>query len=209
MPNGDDKKSVFREGDEFSNEQIERFISERLPQLEGQVTIKQFPGGHSNLTYLIEVGDREVVLRRPPFGSKVKSAHDMEREFKVLKALHKPFPYVPEPIHYETDDTILGCKFLIMERLKGTIIRKTIPADLTINSETARSLCLNMIEVLHELHTVDYHAAGLADFGRPKDYMQRQVQGWCKRCQNAMTSGRTGHRYWQSLHVATSRPCVP
>ena len=95
-----DKARPIREGEDFDIRNVETFLRDSIPGLDGDLTVAQFPGGHSNLTYLIRFGNRELVFRRPPFGRKVKTAHDMGREYSILKALRKAFPYCPEPLAY-------------------------------------------------------------------------------------------------------------
>ncbi len=156
--------------------------------MSGEIAIKQFPSGFSNLTYLITAGEREMVLRRPPFGKKAKTAHDMHREYRILSALKPFFPYCPEPLVYTGDKSIMGSPFYIMERIKGTILRKELPEGMELSPKEARRLSEGLIEVLTELHLVDYEKAGLGDFGRPDGYVQRQVDGWSGRYRDARTN---------------------
>lgn len=151
------------------------------------VSVEQFPGGHSNLTYLVRVGDREAVLRRPPFGSKVKSAHDMTREYRVLSRLAPVYPRVPKPIALCEDESILGAKFYLMERLQGVVVRRDLPEGLSIDEGTMRRLSRALIDTLVELHAIDYVAAGLGDFGNPEGFVERQVKGWTKRYADSQT----------------------
>ncbi|MDO9558999.1 MAG: phosphotransferase, partial [Syntrophales bacterium] len=104
-----DRTRPIREGETFETDKVEAFLKGAIPGLEGTLTVEQFPGGHSNLTYLLKVGDRELVFRRPPFGRKVKTAHDMGREYRIQKALKPFFPYCPEPLAYTEDESIIGC----------------------------------------------------------------------------------------------------
>ena len=121
-----DKAAAIREGEELDAPRIEAFLKDSIPGVTGKLTILQFPSGHSNLTYSLTIGDSEFVLRRPPFGTKAKTAHDMGREFRMLTALRPVFPYCPRPIVYTEDTSIIGCPFYIMERLRGIILRKDI-----------------------------------------------------------------------------------
>jgi aminoglycoside phosphotransferase (APT) family kinase protein len=146
-----------------------------------EVAVQQFPGGHSNLTYLVRYGDREAVLRRPPFGSKVKSAHDMGREVAVLSKLAPVYARAPKVIAFDEQGSVLGAPFYLMERRLGTILRKAVPP------ERAREACELLVEALVDLHAVDYAAAGLGDFGKPVGYIERQVSGWSERYLNART----------------------
>jgi aminoglycoside phosphotransferase (APT) family kinase protein len=151
------------------------------------VTVEQFPGGHSNLTYLVRIGDREAVLRRPPFGSKVKSAHDMGREFRLLSKLSPVYPRAPRPIAFCEDEAVLGAKFYLMERTRGLVLRRDLPKGLEADEATMRALSTSLVDTLAELHGIDYAAAGLADFGNPEGYVERQVTGWTKRYADAQT----------------------
>ena len=163
------------------------YLAETLPDLRGEIQVKRVPGGASNLTYIVSVGDTELVLRRPPFGTKAKSAHDMGREYKVLSCLQSVFPYCPKALAYCEDDSVLGEPFFVMEKLDGVILRRDLPEDLILGPDEARALCENLVDVHVELHAVDYEAAGLAGFGKPVGYVERQVLGWNKRYQNART----------------------
>ena len=133
-----DQASDIRPGESPDTERLTQYLKDTIPGLDGSLTIRQFPSGHSNLTYLLIVGNREMVLRRPPFGTKAKTAHDMGREYKILKALKPVFPYVPEPLAYIEDTQILGCPFYVKERINGIILRKELPEGLQLPPETVR-----------------------------------------------------------------------
>src|SRR5688572_12658176 len=115
----------IRAGEELPAARLEAYLCEHLPLAEGSLTVEQFPQGHSNLTYLLRLGTRELVLRRPPFGNQVKSAHDMGREYKILSRLCTVFPAAPRPELYCDDESIIGAPFYLMERRHGLILRKT------------------------------------------------------------------------------------
>jgi len=182
-----DQPKKIRDGEEFESAKIEEFLKDTIPGLQGQMLVQQFPGGRSNLTYLVTFGDRELVLRRPPFGTKAKSAHDMEREYRILNALKGTYPYAPEPLVYAEDTTIIGCSFYAMERIKGAIVRREFPSDFYLSSAKVRALCQKLLEVHYELHAIDYHRVGLDNFGKPAGYVERQVTGWIKRYRAART----------------------
>jgi len=160
---------------------------ERNLGVKGPMAIRQFPGGYSNLTYLITAGDRELVLRRPPFGTKAAKAHDMGREYRILKSLKPVYPYVPDALFYCDDPAVIGAPFYVMERIRGIILRKDLPSGLAYSPGQARDLCLRLLEAQLELHRIDYAAAGLADLGHPEGYVQRQVDGWSRRYRAART----------------------
>ena len=136
-----DRATTVREGEGLNAAKIEEFLKHTIPGLSGTLTIRQFPSGYSNLTYLLTIGDREWVLRRPPFGKKARTAHDMGREYRILKALRPVFPYCPEPLAYTEDTSIIGSPFYVMERLRGIILRRDLPKGLTFTPEEARQLC--------------------------------------------------------------------
>lgn len=182
-----DKATVTREGEELDATLLTEYLSAHVPEINGIVEIKQFPSGFSNLTYLITCGEHQWVLRRPPFGSKVKSAHDMGREYRVLSGLHQGFAYAPEPVVFCQDPSILGCDFYLMKYIKGMIIRAQYPESLQLSNEQVRQQFFNWLDVLCDLHLVDYNAAGLGELGRPAGYVRRQVEGWSKRYVAALT----------------------
>ena len=159
----------------------------RCPSLGGPIEIEQFPRGYSNLTYLLRVGQRELVLRRPPFGAKIKSAHDMGREYRILSHLIAVYPKVPRPCAYCADEAVLGAPFYVMERVKGIILRTKPPGGLDLTPELMGRISEAFIDNLAQIHGIDYVAAGLGELGRPEGYVTRQVEGWIKRYQNART----------------------
>lgn len=169
------------------------FLDEQLPgEGEGDgLVVEQFPGGHSNLTYLVRHRGRELVLRRPPVGSKVATAHDMGREVRVLSALSRVWPKAPRPLVHCEDEAVLGCRFYVMERLRGVIVRGEGPSSsgggATLTPEVARRMCEALVDGLAELHAVDYEAAGLGGLGHPEGYVERQVRGWTERYQGSRT----------------------
>jgi aminoglycoside phosphotransferase (APT) family kinase protein len=158
-----------------------------MPGLDGAVEVEQFPAGFSNLTYLLRAGAEEFVLRRPPFGAKIKTAHDMGREFLILSRLYPVYAKVPRPVLYCDDESVVGAPFYLMERVKGVILRARPPEGLQLSPEVMRRLSESFIENLVEIHAIDYEAAGLGDMGRPKGYVSRQIEGWTKRYHNART----------------------
>src|SRR3954467_554672 len=121
-----DAPRAVRTGEELDLAALGAWLDQQLGA-QGVVTAEQFPGGHSNLTYLVHHGDREYVLRRPPFGSKVKSAHDMGREGTVLSALAPVYARAPKVFAYEATGGVLGAPFYLMERRRGVILRRELP----------------------------------------------------------------------------------
>jgi aminoglycoside phosphotransferase (APT) family kinase protein len=176
-----------RAGEELPDERLFSYLSSHLPEISGPLIIKQYPAGFSNLTYLIRAGDRELVLRRPPIGANIKTAHDMGREYRILSHLYPVYKKVPRPLLFCDDESIVGAPFYVMERVNGIILRAKPPKDIELSPETMRGLSQAFIENLAEIHEVDYEAAGLGDLGVPQGYVKRQVEGWTKRYQNART----------------------
>lgn len=181
-----DEAGKVRPSEELDTGRLGPVLRERLG-LEGPITVKQFGRGHSNLTYLVTVGDRELVLRRPPFGSKVKTAHDMGREARILQKLSAVFDRAPRPLLRVDDEETMGAPFYVMERLRGVILRKDLPEGVALSPEQAHKLHTNLIDTLAELHGLDYQAAGLSDLGKPEGYVERQVSGWRRRYEGSKT----------------------
>jgi aminoglycoside phosphotransferase (APT) family kinase protein len=181
-----DSSRAVRAGEELDLARLEPYLRSHFPDLGGEMVVKQFPSGHSNLTYSVSLGEKEMVLRRPPFGSKVKSAHDMGREYHVLSRLHSAYP-TPRPVLHCTDESVLGAPFYLMERVRGLVLRRNLPPGLTLAPETARKLSESFIDNLAALHGLDYTALGLGDLGKPQGYLERQVRGWMERYQGSKT----------------------
>lgn len=150
-------------------------------------TVRQFSGGASNLTYLLEFPARDLILRRPPNGRRADGAHDMSREYRVQSALGPMFDFVPATVALCEDDEVIGAPFYLMERLDGIIPRKTLPPELVADPIKVRSLCVNVLDVLLDLHAVDPAAAGLTWMSKGSGYVARQVAGWSNRYRQAKT----------------------
>lgn len=202
-----------RLGEEIDERDIRSYLFSRLGIRPGAISVKQFTAGSSNLTYLITLGDAEYVLRRPPFGNTVKTAHDMRREFDTLSKLSAVYQPAPKPLLFCDDESLIGSEFYLMERRRGLIIRGRVPdvdrlrissrhvekgssqlsgilvspTDLTVSSPAREQVCRSFIQNLADLHSLDYSAAGLAELGRPEGYNRRQVEGWSKRYFGAKT----------------------
>jgi len=181
-----------RAGEELDLARLGDFLRERLPEFAAALEVEQFPSGHSNLTYLVRSGTGELVLRRPPFGTKVKSAHDMGREYRVLSRLSKVYPKAPRPLLYCEDPAVVGAPFYLMERLRGIVIRKDLPPELAAAPETLRRLSESFIENLALLHGLEVRSCGLDDLGKPEGYVARQIEGWTRRWQDAQTEAVPG-----------------
>ena len=183
-----DGAGPVRPGEELDTAALAAWLRARLVEIadDASIAVEQFPAGHSNLTYLVRVGEREVVIRRPPFGSEVKSAHDMGREHALLSALAGRFP-VPRPLGYEPDRAVLGAPFYAMERVVGLIPRKKLGLP-EAGSETYRRLSEALVSVMVDLHAIDWRAVGLEGLYRGEGYARRQVEGWSRRWEDARTA---------------------
>ena len=155
-------------------------------RLAGSPEVRQFPGGASNLTYLLAWPDAELILRRPPSGAKAPGAHDMGREYRIQSALAPVFPLVPEMVAHCADDAVIGLPFYVMTRVDGVIPRRELGLDLT--PEQTATLCGNVWDVLVQLHSVDVEPTGLSALGKGEGYVARQVSGWTARLENARTA---------------------
>ena len=188
-----DQADAPRESERLDNDRLTAWLTEHLPGgLAGPLEVRQFRKGHSNLTYLLSDGQQEWVLRRPPFGSTVKSAHDMGRENRILRGLHRAYGPAPRALAFCDDEAVLGCEFYVMQRVEGVILRRTLPAGAVLDSDTMAGLSESFVANLVAIHGVDLEQAGLADFGRPAGYTERQVSGWTKRYHGSQTDDIDG-----------------
>jgi len=197
-----DEPRAVRAGEELDLAALTAYLARELGA-RGAVAVDQFPGGHSNLTYRVRHGDAEYVLRRPPFGSKVKSAHDMGREVAVLSKLAPVYARAPRVLAFESTGEVLGAPFYLMERRHGVILRRQLPAELAGDRPRLGALCELLVDALVELHAVDYAAAGLAELGKPAGYVDRQVRGWSERYVGSQTddiAAMTDVAVWLDAH---------
>ena len=178
---------AIRKGEELDSHALENYLKEQLPDLKGPMKVGQFHGGHANLTYWLQFGDTELVLRRPPFGKIAPGAHDMKREYKVLSKLYTYFPQAPRAYHLCLDESIIGAKFVVLERRKGIVIRTEIPAHFLKMERIYERLTNAIITTLAQLHKVDVAEADLTNLGRPEGFAQRQLKGWGQRWALAKT----------------------
>ena len=179
-----------RDEDAFDVEAVAAWLRDNATafrdDLAGTPDVRQFPGGASNLTYLLRFPDRDLILRRPPAGVKAASAHDMGREFRIQSALAPVFPYVATMVGHCSDESVIGSEFYVMERLDGTILRRELPFDAT--PDDASRLCENAFDVLIALHSVDTASLpDLATLDKGPGYVGRQVSGWIGRFAKART----------------------
>ena len=185
-----DRPEAVREDARLDTRRLAGWLAER--GLPGAIEVLQFPRGYSNLTYLLRVtpahgAPREVVLRRPPLGVKIASAHDMGREHRILSHLCRVWDKAPRTIGHEESETVLGAPFYVMERVPGVIFRARLPKGMELASLDGRHLSSTLIDTLAEIHGIDVAAAGLSDLGKPAGYNARQVKGWTERYDKART----------------------
>ena len=182
-----DQAALVRSGEELDLPKLNTYL--RQQGVEEVTNVRQFPGGFSNLTYLLETASGPAfVLRRPPFGAQIKGGHDMGREFRVLTALRAAgYDKVPAPVVFCADETLLGASFYVMERVAGVILRAANARSLNAAPETMRTLCENLIDNLAALHSLDLQTTGLRALGKPEGYVQRQVDGWIGRYEKSQT----------------------
>ncbi len=188
MTHDDPEVIDVRPEERLDTGKLEPYLREALADARGDFVLRQFGGGHANLTYLVRFGDAEYVLRRPPLGPVAERAHDMRREHAVLSKLYSAFPLAPRSYHLCVDHTIIGSDFVIEERKRGFAIRRDLPEQLQGNAGLAQRLGAAMIDTLAALHRVDVDAAGLAELGHPDGYVSRQLEGWTSRWEAARTA---------------------
>jgi aminoglycoside phosphotransferase (APT) family kinase protein len=173
---------AVRRGEEVAVGRLREFLRDKLSGAEAGIALEQFPNGHSNLTYLLRAGGREYVLRRPPLGPVAPKAHDMVREFHILRAVHPHFPEAPEPFAVCEDAAILGSPFFVMERRHGDVLRERTPAEMQ-----PRAISEAFLDAMVRLHAIDIRSGDLAGMGKPEGYVERQVRGWADRWERART----------------------
>jgi aminoglycoside phosphotransferase (APT) family kinase protein len=157
---------------------LEAYLRERLDDLDGSLEVRQFRGGQSNPTYHLSDGRRQWVLRRKPPGVLVASAHAVDREFRILSALHGvDFP-VPRPRLLCEDPDVIGTMFYVMDHVPGRVLTDALLPDQT--PDERRRIYDSMIEILARLHQIDHEAVGLGDYGKPGNYFARQIHRWSK-----------------------------
>ena len=184
-----------RAGEELDWKSLEAYLRERLPStLDGnldpdaRIEVTQFPGGHSNLTYCVRLGDREFVMRRPPFGPVAPTAHDMPREYRLLAAINPHFHLAPRPYLLCEDASVIGAPFYLMERRRGVVVRQTIPPEIGEDLELRRRISESLVDTLADLHAVDIQLTGLVNIGKPAGFVRRQVDGWAGRWERSKTT---------------------
>ena len=183
-----DEPGPVRKQEEIDSDRLGEYVAAVLPELSGiPLEIRQFLQGYSNLTYLIKIAGRSLILRRPPIGVQIASAHDMGREFRILSRLAPVWSKAPQALVFCEDSGVLGAPFYLMERIEGVILRKEMPDGMWPQPELATRIADDLIDTLVELHDVDYESAELGQLGRPQGYVRRQIEGWTKRYRHSET----------------------
>lgn len=186
-----DDAAEVRTEEELDRSALVAYLRPRLPLASaGDLEVRSLGGGHSNLTYLLRFGGddgEEAVLRRPPLGPILPTAHDVAREFRVLSALTKTDVPAPEPYLLCEDTAVIGAPFYVMERRRGFIVRAALPAELAEDTAARRAVSDGMVDTLATLHAVDWEAVGLGDFGRPGGYLARQIRRWSGQWEKSRT----------------------
>lgn len=180
----------IRPEERFDEERVAEYLHRVLPQLFPctDVIFDQFPGGAANLTYRARCPEgEEWVLRRAPLGEVARGGHDMAREHKVLSRLWREFPLAPRAYHYCDDEEIIGKPFFVMERRRGAVVRTDWPDGWVDDSQRKRTVAESLVDALCDLHAVDPDAVDLGGLGRPDGFVERQIEGWTRRWDAAMT----------------------
>lgn len=207
-----DVGGTVRAGEELDAVAVENWLKAQGVDLQGQVEVTQYSGGASNWTYRLKYDNVDLILRRPPKGTKAKSAHDMAREYHVQKNLTPFYPVLPEMVALCQDESVLGCDFYVMKRVEGIIPRANLPRELDFKEAQVRELCINVIDKLIELHQVPYQGTELENLGKGDGYCRRQVEGWDARFEKAKTINVPSFKYvrkWLKDNIpADSKTCV-
>ncbi|HEY0406892.1 MAG TPA: phosphotransferase family protein, partial [Pyrinomonadaceae bacterium] len=194
MPDSTDTQPV-RASEQLDWDALSKYVRERLAAVLGEqfdaaepFAVEQFPGGHSNLTYLLRFGSQEFVMRRPPFGPVPPKAHDMAREYRILEAVHPVYTLAPRPFVLCEDASVAGATFYLMERRRGLVVRSVEPKELAERPQERRRASIALVDALADLHAVDIEAHGLFALGKPTGFVERQARGWSERWHRSQTT---------------------
>lgn len=178
----------IRKGEELDKAKLKEYLSNMglLDQVYEPLQIQQYSNGYSNLTYLISIGGKEYVLRRPPLGA-VKRGHDMGREYKVLTNLSLHYDKAPKTFAFEGTGEVIGSTFYLMEKVEGVVINFSEAKKRKLAAEDFRVISESWLDAFVEFHALDYKAVGLENLGRPEGYVERQVSNWSKQYVKAAT----------------------
>ncbi|MBI1179880.1 MAG: phosphotransferase [Alphaproteobacteria bacterium] len=199
-----------REQHRFDVSKLQAFMEANVEGFSGRVDVAQFKGGQSNPTFLLDAGGKRYVMRRKPPGELLKSAHAVDREYKVITALGKTDVPVPRTYALCTDDSVIGTWFYVMEFMEGRIF--WTPDLPEVPKEGRRAIYEGMVDALARLHKADYRAIGLEDFGKPSDYIARQIHVWSKQYRLSETEtieAMNNLMDWLPAHLPPDHgPCV-
>src|SRR5260370_3311769 len=174
----EDDLTLVRDVHRFEEARLENYLIDRIPDFRGPLTVRQFVGGQSNPTYMLETPAAQFVMRKKPAGTLLQGAHQVEREFRIIRALATTDVPVPRVHLLCEDNDVIGTAFFVMDYVAGRIMRDSLMPD---SSPEERAACYDsMNDVLARLHKVDFRAVGLGDYGRPAAYVARQVARWSK-----------------------------
>lgn len=194
MPDSIDTQPV-RASEQLDWDALSKYVREGLAVVLSEefdaaapLAVEQFPGGHSNLTYLLRFGQQEFVMRRPPFGPVPPKAHDMAREYRILEAVHPVYPLAPRPFVLCEDANIIGSTFYVMERRRGLVVRSEEPSELADRPDERRRASMALVDALADLHAVNIAKHGLDALGKPAGFVERQVRGWSERWHGSQTT---------------------
>jgi aminoglycoside phosphotransferase (APT) family kinase protein len=182
-----DDAGDIRPDERFDEARLEAWLREAIPGVAGPLAVRQFRGGHANLTYLLRAGEREMVLRRPPLGPVAPRSHDMAREFRALSALAPLYAPAPQPLALCEDTSVVGAVFFVMERRRGIVIRGEWPGELGGDPGLRRRIGLAVVDALADLHRIDVRRPEIAALGKPRGFVERQLRGWWERWLAAKT----------------------
>ena len=200
-----------RPDEELDHAKLAAYLAGQLDHVIEPLAIRQFPGGHSNLTYLVVAGATEYVLRRPPLGPVPPKAHDMAREYHVLSQIGPHFAPAPRVFLLCEDESVLGAPFYLMERRQGVVIRREVPSEIALCPGYAPRISETFIDRLAELHAIDIRRHGLEAIGRPEGFLRRQVRGWSGRWDRARTeplAEMEALSEWLSRRMPASQPAT-
>ncbi|WP_368504817.1 phosphotransferase family protein [Alkalihalophilus sp. As8PL] len=188
-----EQTKTVRPGEELNTKSLLSYLNEQMEDLpDEELVVRQFQAGHSNLTYLLKIGNWEAVLRRPPLGPVAARAHDMARESTVMATLAPHLSIIPQPLHFCSDQGIIGAPFFLMERKKGIVLDTEFPEDLEATPQLARTISEQMVNRLVDLHAINYEKTKLVELTKPEGFLERQVHGWIKRYHQAKTHDHKG-----------------
>lgn len=179
----------IRDDERFDEAKVGAYLRSHLSDLFPceDMVFDQFPGGAANLTYRVQCGENEWVLRRAPHGAVARGGHDMAREYKVLSRLWQEYPLAPRAHHYCDDAGVMGKPFFVMERRSGFVVRKEWPTEYRDHPLLKRSVAESLVRALCDLHSVDPGQVSLESLGRPEGFVKRQIEGWTRRWAAAAT----------------------